>query len=612
MNLEGLTLKLVNDNLNRELLGSKIYRVYMPSAHAVMLLVKRTRDTSALVADMNGGSPALYIPEKTPENPDTPPSFCMLLRKHLEEGRITKIYQSDLDRVITLEIDLLGASSKIITKKLIFELAGKNSNIILTQSEGDQELIIDSLKHVGAAQSSYRAILPGKEYVAPPLQTGLNILTADPTAIVSTALAQPNSSIVKALVSATTGIGKATAQELLAAAHIESQAQIFLPRDVTALTEAITALQQRLQTSRQQLAPLSGVPASASATTDSLTVPEANANSIPVYALIGRTNQVKTILTLPPQVLEQGMRVQSFPDINSAINYAVSLTPIQLPQQEQLAKLVSNETTKLKKKVQALEEDLLHADDAESQRMLADTIMANIYQLRRGQTSAELINIYDGESVTVKLNPVLSPTENAQAYYKRYNKYKRAQIEVRQQLDATDEMLTYLASLDASLVTATTKNEIEEIRQEMIAAGLVKIVGKKKKTALQKSQPAHLKLNEDCDLYIGKNNKQNDYVTFTIGGPHDLWFHTKDIPGSHVILKCASGKPSEELIDLAVELAAYFSKARTSSNVPVDCVERRYVKKPAGSKPGFVIFTNQRTYYTTPDEVELAPYLKNL
>ena len=256
----------------------------------------------------------------------------------------------------------------------------------------------------------------------------------------------------------------------------------------------------------------------------------------------------------------------------------------------------------------ALQEDLLHAEDAEGQRMLADTIMANLYQLRKGQTSAELVNIYDGTSVTIKLNPMFSPSDNAQAYYKKYNKYKRAQSELRQQIEVTESMLTYLASLDASLMTATTKNEIEEIRQEIVGAGLIREIGKKKKTPLQKSQPLHLKLRQGVDLYIGKNNKQNDYVTFTIGGPRDLWLHTKDIPGSHIIMKAAT--PQEADIALAVELAAYFSKARSGSNVPVDCVERRYVKKPAGAKPGFVIFTNQRTYYATPDEHKLAPYLE--
>lgn len=576
MNLEGITLKLVTDHLNRELLGSKIYRVYMPNPHTVLLLVRRKADTSALVADLNGGSPALYVPEKLPKNPETPPSFCMLLRKHLEEGRITKIYQSDLDRIITLEIDMLGQSSKIITKKLVCELTGKNSNLILTQDG----MIIDSLKHVGAAQSSYRSILPGKEYVAPPPQSGLNLLTADPAEIVRAAGSLPSATFAKAFVSATTGVGKATAGELLAAADILPQTVRLEPAEEHALAQRIAELQQRLRVEA----------------------------AVPVYALVSPTNQVKTILALPPTELASGLCVRQFNDINSAINFAVSLTPIQLPQHEQLQKLVSAESAKLTRKLQALREDLLHAEDAEGQRMLADTLMANLYQLRKGQTSAELVNIYDGTPVTIKLNPVLSPTDNAQAYYKRYNKFKRAQSEVRQQLEATESTLSYLASLDASLMTATTKNEIEEIRQEMVAQGLLKEMGKKKKAPLQKSQPLHIKLREGVDLYIGKNNKQNDYVTFTIGGPRDLWLHTKDIPGSHIIMKAAA--PQEGDIALAVELAAYFSKARSGSNVPVDCVERRYVKKPAGAKPGFVIFTNQRTYYATPEEQRLAPYLQ--
>ena len=579
MNLEGLTLKLVCDTLTRELLNSKIYKVFMPNPHALLLLVRRTRDTSALLADMNGGSPALYLPERQPENPETPPTFCMLLRKHLEEGRITRISQSGLDRIITLEIDMLGASSKIITKKLIFELTGKNSNIILTQDG----LIIDSLKHISAAQSSYRTILPGKEYVAPPPQEGLNLLTSAPAEIVRTANALPAASFLKAFIGSTTGIGKATAQELLQAADILPQEIHLDNASCAALANVIEGLQTKLNDVTQRPT---------------------------VYALISRTNQVKTILTLPPTLLEAGMQVREFADINSAINFAMSLKPIQLPQHEQLQKLVAAETAKLQKKLKALQADLAHAENAEEQRMLADTIMANIYQLRKGQTQAELINIYDGEAVSVKLSPILSPTDNAQAYYKRYNKLKRAQGEVATQIAATEEMLQYLASLDSSLLTATSKNEIEEIRQEMIAADLIKIIGKKKKSTLQKSQPLHIRLNADTDLYIGKNNRQNDYVTFSIGGPRDLWFHTKDIPGSHIILKTALPEARAEDIATAVELAAYFSKARTGSNVPVDCVQRRYVKKPSGSKPGFVIFTNQKTYYTTPDASKLEKFLQ--
>ena len=578
MNLEGLTLKLVNDHLKEELLGGKIYRVFMPTPHSLLLMIKRDRDTTALLAELNGGSPALYIPKQLPENPDVPPAFCMLLRKHLEEGRITAIKQQDLDRIITLEIDMLGASSKIITKKLIFELTGKNSNIILEQ-EG---IIIDSIKHIGASQSSYRLILPGKEYVAPPPQSGLNPLTANPMELVRIANAAPAATFLKGFIANTVGLGKYTASELLTAADIIINQVKLEPAEEKALAATISNLQERLNGNGPK----------------------------PVYAIIGRTNQVKTILTLQPQILETGASVKEFSNINDAICYAMSLKPIQLPQHEQLQKLVSAETAKLEKKLQALEKDLNNAQDAEAQRMLADTIMANIYQIKKGQTSADLINIYDGEPVNVSLSPILSPTENAQAYYKRYNKYKRAQVEVQLQMEAAKEMLQYLASLDSSLMTAVTKAEVEEIRQEMIASDLIKEIGKKKKSLAQKSIPLHIKLNDEADLYIGKNNKQNDYVTFTMGGPRDLWFHTKDIPGSHLILKTTLPEYRQSDIDIAVQLAAYFSKARSGSNIPVDCVQRRYVKKPAGSKPGFVIFTNQKTYYTTPDETLINKLLE--
>ena len=256
-----------------------------------------------------------------------------------------------------------------------------------------------------------------------------------------------------------------------------------------------------------------------------------------------------------------------------------------------------------------MEKDLLTADKAEAQRMIADTIMANIYQISKGQSSCQLLNIYDNEPLEIQLSPLLSPTENAQAYYKRYNKYKRAQSEVQNQIETTREMLNYLASIDASLTTATTKNEIAEIKQELITAGLLQNQGKKHKGQEPKSEPLLIKLSKETTLYIGKNNKQNDYVTFALARGKDLWFHTKNIPGSHVILKTTLPQAAASDIDAAVMLAAYFSKSRSGSKVPVDCTERRFVKKPNGAKPGFVIYTDQTTYYATPDEAEAQKLL---
>lgn len=577
MNLEALTLTLQTKYLQQQLLGSKINRVFMPTPHAVLLMLKRERDTVALLADMQGGSPALYIPSKLPENPEIPPAFCMLLRKHIEEGRITKIEQSCLDRVITLEVDMLGASSRIITKKLVIELAGKNANVILSQDN----VIIDCLRHVGLGQNSYRQLLPGKEYIAPPVQKGLNILETAPLELVQQANSIPAADFCKAFVGNTLGIGKSTALELLLAADIVPTMTHLGPEDEHDLAEKVAFLQKQV---RQE--------------------------SCPVYALIGRTNQVKTILVLHPRALEQGMQVQKFDDINKAIDFSMGLRPIQLPQHEQLGRLVSSELQRLKKKLKALERDLATAQNADEQRIIADSVMASIYLLKKGQNNAKIMNIYDGTEFNVSLSPNLSPVDNAQAYYKRYNKYKRAQTEVVLQQESTKELLSYLESIEASLETASTKAEIEEIRQELISIGLIKEYGKKKASfKLPKSMPLHIRLNEHTELYIGKNNKQNDYVTFTLAGPRDWWFHTKNIPGSHVVLKTDLPELQEEDLAIALQFAAHFSQANTGSNVPIDCVQRKFVKKPSGAKPGFVIFTNNKTHYINPDVNAIKKYL---
>lgn len=577
MNLEGLTLKLLTDYLNKNLLGSKIYKISMPTPHSLLLLVKRERSTAAVLADLGGCGPVIYLPDKLPENPDTPPAFCMLLRKHLEEGRINRIIQSGLDRVITFEVDMLGASSKIITKKIVFELTGKNSNIILVQDN----IILDALRHVNAQQSSYRTILPGKEYVSPPPQEGLNLLESDPAAITEQITAIPAANILKALISGTTGIGKSTALALLQTTDILPNQVALENAEKNNLTKQITLLQHNMQHQEK------------------------------VYAVIGKTNQVKTLLVMPPVQPEAGTHIKEFTCINDAVNFAAALKPIQLPKHEQLQKITTAEISRQKKKLLVLQNDLDKAQNAEEQKIYADTLMANIYQIKKGQAKASLYNIYDNSLVEIALSPELTAVENAQAYYKRYNKYKRAQTELCQQIIATEDLLQYLGSIEASLLTAVTKTEIEEISQELTAAGLIRDNKKKNKLSSAKPQPLQLRISDDSTVYIGKNNRQNDYVTFTIGGPNDLWFHTKDIPGSHVILKTSLPQPAEQDIDIAVQLAAYFSKARSSSNIPVDCTQRRFVKKPSGSKPGFVIFTNQKTYFTTPDEVKINQILEN-
>ncbi|MBQ9698323.1 MAG: NFACT family protein, partial [Acidaminococcaceae bacterium] len=305
--------------------------------------------------------------------------------------------------------------------------------------------------------------------------------------------------------------------------------------------------------------------------------------------------------------IPDGCRTESFTSINDALLFAAQLHPAAIPEQESLKRMVASEIRKAEKKISVLKQDLSQANDADMQRVIADSLMAALYQIQKGAVTCSIPNIYDGSNMEIPLSPVLTPAENAQKYYKKYNKLKRAQEEVSLQLTEAQDMLTYLESVEESLHLSATRQETEEIREELQKAGLLP-VPKKKKTIIGKSAPVQIVFSANTTIYIGKNNRQNDEVTFKIGSGQDLWLHTQKIPGSHILIKSRLPEPEPEALEAAIQLAAYFSKARGSTQIPVDCVRRHNVKKPSGAKPGFVIFTNQKTYYTTPDE----EFIRNL
>ena len=240
---------------------------------------------------------------------------------------------------------------------------------------------------------------------------------------------------------------------------------------------------------------------------------------------------------------------------------------------------------------------------------MADSLMAALYQIQKGTESCTVTNIYDGTSLQIALSPILTPAENAQKYYKKYNKLKRAQEEVAVRLAEAKDMLTYLESVEESLRYSTTGQETREIKEELQKAGILPVPKRKMQTSCQ-SFPVQIVFSESTTIYVGKNNRQNEEVTFRIGTANDLWLHVQKIPGSHVLIKTTLTEPEPEALEAAVQLAAYFSKARGGSQVPVDCVPRRFVKKPSGAKPGFVIFTNQKTFYATPDEEYITELLQ--
>ena len=404
MNLEGITLQVLTQELSRRLLGGKIFKIFMPGKSSLLLQINTQNHTENLLVDMGGDTPLITLPQTLPERPDLPPSFCMLLRKHLEEGRITKISQQGLDRIITLSVDSIGAERKIITKRLVLELTGKNSNIIFVNEQG---IILDALRHIGKFQSRVRQILPNQPYAYPPAQDGLDFLQTSPHALREAVTACGDLPLEQALISATQGIGRYTAQEVLLRAGISGPANLLELTQAQQLEKALAGLQAEIGKR------LDG--------TDST-----------VIAQIDSHNRMKNLVPYVPQTHPEWTQ-KPFASLLEAQAYSASLVPVQIPDKDLLTKLVVTQEAKVAKKLKFLAQDLAKAENAEEQKIMADTLMAYGWQVKKGQTSCELPNIYDSKPMKISLSPSLNPMENAQAYYKKYNKFKRAVGEIKLQ-----------------------------------------------------------------------------------------------------------------------------------------------------------------------------------
>ena len=597
MNLEGITLYTISEYLKQKIIGSRIYKIGMPTGQTVCFSLKRQHDSIHLIIYVNGSSPAVWLSDEVPDNPPEPPSFCMLLRKHLEGGKITHIRQIGLDRVIEMEVSLLGRNSQIVIKKIILELTGKNANLIFAE-DGK---IIDSVKHVSPIMNSVRIIQPGYDYFPPPPQAGLNILTTSPEKIVAALPDEVNKNLWRVLVSRTTGIGEASAQQLFALANIPFSATYLTPMDRNHLTEAIAFIQASVN-----------IAVNSMVNNLSDNTLEEKKRTAPLFTgIISKANRCQTVFPYPVKYIPEGCRTAQFTCINDALCYAFQLKPAESPEKEILKKTVSAEIRKAEKKISMLQKELSQANDADSQREIADSLMASLYKIQKGTDACTIPNIYNGEPLHVALSPVLSPAENVQKYYKKYNKLKRGREELTFQLSETQESLGYLESVEESLQIASTRLEIEEIKEELQKEGILRVPRHKARSTV-KSSPIRIDYSKNTIIFIGKNNRQNDEVTFKIGSAQDLWLHTQNIAGSHVIIKTELPEPEPEALQAALQLAAYFSKARGGSQIPVDCVPRRFVKNISGSKPGFVIFTNQKTFYVTPDETFISKLLTTI
>ena len=582
MSLDGFSMHALAQELNNALAGGRIDKITQPNKQSIILSIRQPGKNYLLHISINSQNPSAHLLERNLENPPEPPVFCMVLRKQLETGRIASIRQHGLDRLLLMDIDSLAAGGKIVTKTLVMELMGKYSNIILVQDD----TIIDALRKIGANSSRVRTVLPGDRYELPPSQDKRNLFTTDLTDIMANLQTDKEQRLDKALLNACMGFGPVSAKEVCFSAGLAPSTRIGTLEDVdfAAVRDALTEI---LTTARAEI-------------------------PSPVL-LVDENKKILAMSSFPLHYLTSGTSL-SFPTISAMLEKADQLAgSYVLPDKDRFKKLVKNERNRAENKLVKLDEEIAAAENADEYKIRGDNLMTYQYQFQdHVDSEITVANIYSetGETITIPLDQRYTLIQNMQACYKKYDKLKRAQELLRIQRRECEDNITYLESIEASLLASESLGEIAEIHNELVESGYLREKLKRKNND-KPSHPFHFQTPDGIDIFIGKNNYQNDKLTCKTASFNDTWFHTQNIPGSHVILRNGGQPVSEENILLCASLAAHFSKAQGSSKVPVDYTEIRYVKKPSGSKPGFVIFTNQKTLYVTPDEEELRPFLLN-
>ncbi|WP_438351481.1 Rqc2 family fibronectin-binding protein [Paenibacillus sp. FA6] len=555
--------------------GARINKIYQPNSHDILFNLRSREGNSRLLLSANPTFPRVQLTEKTFLNPQEAPMFCMLMRKHCESGTIEDIQQVGMERIIHISIRQRDELGDVSLKKIIIELMGRHSNIILMDTSSG--IILDGIHHVTPAISSFRIVMPGASYTEPPEQHKRNPLEVDQAAFIEAYMGTEQEPI-SWIVDSFSGLSPLVAQEIVFRASQEQDPNVDEDRiSASLLWSAFSHVMEPV--AKHEYQPVIGT----------------NAKGKLVFSAILLTmlNSEVTHYHSISECLEEFYGDKAERD---TVKQKVS----------DLLRFLHNERAKNLKKLDHLHEDIIEAGDADQYRIWGELIFASLHLIHKGDKTVELTNFYDEEQamITVPLDPLISPTENAQRYFKKYNKYKNSLVVIDQQLIKTREEIRYMDDLLQQLSYASM-NDIEEIREELIQQQYLRDRSKKsrKKKVKKKTDRPTLHVftsSEGIEIYVGKNNLQNEYVTNRLASPNDTWLHTKDIPGSHVVIR--SEKFGEATLDEAAQLAAYFSQAKESSSVPVDTTLIRHVRKPSGSKPGFVIYDHQKTLFVTPDE----------
>lgn len=577
MPFDGSVVCSIVHELNNKLINGKIDKVYQPEKDELLIYIRSYKDSYKLLMSASSTYPRVHLTEESKSNPTVPPSFCMLLRKHLLGGRIVQVRQPEFERIIEIDIDSADEMGYSTHKTLIAEIMGRHSNIIFIDKPTGK--IIDSIKRVNFEISSVREVLPGRKYEYPPSGDKTNPLKATKESFLNGISISPGSiKAEKYLMNSYNGISPAVARDICLKAGIDSDA------DLTQCSNDIIGLLYT-EFARFQEA------VSNASFNPNIVYKDGKASDFSCFAL----------------GIHKGLDRQEFAGISETVErfYHQKDQKDRIKQKSgDIHRIITNRLDRCYKKLEVLGGELQEAADSEKYKIYGDLIMSNLYNLQKGQEKVRLQNYYspEGEYIEIPMDIQLSPSANAQRYYKHYNKSKNAISKINVQLEENRQEIMYLETQLDNLDKCTEELELEEIRNELAEQGYIKARKTSKNKQSKASKPMRFISSAGFEIYVGKNNVQNDYLTLKFAENQDVWLHTKDIPGSHVIIKTGGKAVDDGTLEEAANLAAFYSKGRMSSKVPVDYTRRKNVKKPGGAKPGMVIYDNYFTMYITPDE----------
>ena len=563
MNLDGLTMSVLAKELNERLQTGQIQKLYQIDKTTLLFKIRALNEDQSLVITV-GATPAMYLSKPLQDLPKEPSSLCMFLRKHIEGSRIVKVEQINGDRIMCIQTDKLEMDGSITSTFIYVELMGKYSNCIFVQDG----VILESLIHVSPLMNRERSISPKLHYELPPNANRVSLMDFDYDEIKNLLTSFGDGTVQQSIRAIFNGFGKPLLDEVLLTSNLSGNEIIsdLIPTQVDALAKALYELKIKLNESNGLL------------------------------TLINDNNK-KAHATF---ILQNYKVLKEYSTISEALEESIHNTKSIHTADKELEKILTAAIKKEEVRHQKIKDELDDTNKMDTYKLYGDILMINAHLQVQYEPSIQLPNLLseDGELLTIPLKPNLTIVENGQWYYKLYTKLKNRMVSGEYQLNASTTKLEYLKSILYSITLATTRESLEEIRKECMDAGIIKKSKKPLSYKLGKSNYIHLTIDEG-EIFIGRNNQQNEYLTHRFAKPTDIWFHTQDIQGSHLILRL-NVEPDDMILSKVAQYAAYFSKARETSKVPVDYTYIKNIKKPPGSPLGFVIFNTHQTMIVEP------------